>query len=77
MPEAPSPQFPNWQEIRDYVYERELNRGFAMFVIVSKPDGWNWGYLVFGAKGTVLTGKVSSEWSLFDAVDSANRYLGL
>lgn len=73
---SPSPQFPGWTEIREGVYERRIG-GPASFVIVSKPDGWNWGYLVFNDKGRVLTGQVSSDLSLFDAVAAAHKHLGI
>jgi hypothetical protein len=69
-----SPQFEGWIERCEGVYAREVRRQ-GVTALVSRPDGWNWGWLILGNEGVIVVGNMTSKLDPFTAVASAERYL--
>lgn len=76
MAKAPNPQFPDWNNERDGVYVRRLHPVMEITVVVSRLDGWNWGWIaVLDKAGRIFAGNMTSDLSLFDAIEVANAYI--
>lgn len=74
MPKAPRPQFPGWNEEREGVYVL-IRKDMSLMLLVTKLDGWNWGWMALNPEGEIHAGEMNSKIDIWAAIEAADKYL--